>query len=100
MRPDFQRAEWASAFLNLFFDNYYDHGGDFINLQDFKGGYALYCFNVEGQTGDDIYNKQEWAHCRLELGFATAPTRSLSLILYGVFPGGFVVNKVRSVMQL
>ena len=98
LRPDFTRAWTAHEYLNLFWDGV--NQSDFINRNEFSAGYSIFCIDVAGSGEGDVFIKQRYGHCRLELAFGSTVSKALTMLVYSRFPGGLSIDKTRNVTLL
>ena len=99
LTPDFSTGDYTSSFLSMFFNNYpHNGGGNWITRSDFANGYALFCFDIQGETSEDIYGVDRKGFTKLQLTFAS-PTPNLMILLYSSFSGLLKVDKARNVIQ-
>lgn len=67
----------------------------YLSLLDFRGGCALFVFNVDDSVD---FNTKRKGDCRLELRFASALPESVTVIMYGKFPRIMHIDQSRSVL--
>jgi hypothetical protein len=53
-KPDFSTNHYTKEFLSMFMHEYPRQGGNFISLEDFGKGYAIYCFNLDRQANKQV----------------------------------------------
>ena len=98
LKPNFGTGDYTSSFLSIFFNKYPHHGGgNWITREEYASGYALFCFDIQGEASEDIFGKTRSGYTKLQLNFAT-PTPNLMLVLYSLFPSMIKVDKARNVI--
>jgi hypothetical protein len=98
-QPDFVNNDYVTEFNSLFFNKYPQHGGNFIERNDYSGGYALYCFDIEGQVGNDLMSIPRNGQTRLTARFATALPHPVTLIIYSMIGSVMRIDKARNVFM-
>ncbi|CAC5416060.1 unnamed protein product [Mytilus coruscus] len=90
------------AFNSMFekTDKWACDSGNQLNRNDFVGGYALYCFEIEPNFGDDgtYLHLLKQGNVSLEVQFSSALRYSISCIVYAEYPGYFEINAARDVI--
>lgn len=90
------------AYNNMFevSDKWMRDAGNQLDRNDFAGGYALYCFEVEPNFGDDgsYLHFLKQGNVRLEVQFSQALRDAVSCIVYAEYPGYFEINASRDVV--
>jgi len=90
------------AFNNMFevTDKWLSDSGNQLTRSDFAGGYALYCFEIEPNFGDDgtYLHLLKQGNVRLEVQFNSALRNAISCIVYAEYPGYFEINAARDVI--
>ncbi|CAC5369840.1 unnamed protein product [Mytilus coruscus] len=90
------------AFNSMFevTDKWTCDSGNQLNRNDFAGGYALYCFEIEPNFGDDgsYLHLLKQGNVRLEVQFSSALRDAISCIVYAEYPGYFEINAARDVI--
>lgn len=90
------------AFNNMFevTDKWLHDSGIQISRNEFAGGYAMYCFEIEPNFGDDetYLHLLKQGNVRLEVQFSLALTDATSCIVYAEYPGYFEINAARDVI--
>ena len=90
------------AFNNMFevTDKWLHDSGIQISRNEFAGGYAMYCFEIEPNFGDDgtYLHLLKQGNVRLEVQFSSALTDAISCIVYAEYPGYFEINAARDVI--
>jgi len=90
------------AFNNMFevTDKWLHDSGIQISRSEFAGGYAMYCFEIEPNFGDDgtYLHLLKQGNVRLEVQFSSALTDAISCIVYAEYPGYFEINAARDVI--
>ncbi|XP_071177997.1 uncharacterized protein F54H12.2-like [Mytilus edulis] len=90
------------AFNSMFevTDKWACDSGNQLNRNDFAGGYALYCFEIEPNFGDDgsYLHLLKQGNVRLEVQFSSALRDAISCIVYAEYPGYFEINAARDVI--
>ena len=98
LKPNFGTGDYTSSFLSIFFNKYPHHGGgNWITREEYASGYALFCFDIQGEASEDIFGKTRSGYTKLQLNFGT-PTPNLMLVLYSSFPSVIKVDKARNVI--
>lgn len=71
-----------------------------IDRVDYAGGYALYCFEIEPNFGNDgnYLTLVKQGNVRLEAQFTRALTEATTCIVYAEFPGYFEINSARDIV--
>ena len=71
-----------------------------IDRTDYAGGYALYCFEIEPNFGNDgsYLTLVKQGNVRLEAHFAKALAEATTCIVYEEFPGYFEINSARDIV--
>jgi hypothetical protein len=67
-----------------------------ITLYDFANGYAFYVFNLNN-TDEGINSKPRQGNTKINLELTTAPTQTLTLIVYAITPKTLLINEERLV---
>lgn len=90
------------AFNNMFevTDKWLHDSGIQISRSEFAGGYAMYCFEIEPNFGDDgtYLHLLKQGNVRLEVQFSSALTDAISCTVYAEYPGYFEINAARDVI--
>lgn len=90
------------AFNNMFevTDKWLHDSGIQISRSEFAGGYAMYCFEIEPNFGDDgtYLHLLKQGNVRLEVQFSSALTDAIRCIVYAEYPGYFEINAARDVI--
>jgi len=90
------------AFNNMFdvTDKWMRDSGNQLSRNDFAGGYALYCFEIEPNFGDDgtYLHLLKQGNVRLEVQFSSALADAISCIVYAEYPGYFEINAARYIV--
>lgn len=90
------------AFNNMFevTDKWLHDSGIQISRSEFAGGYAMYCFEIEPNFGDDgtYLHLLKQGNVRLEVQFSLALTDATSCIVYAEYPGYYEINAARDVI--
>ena len=90
------------AFNSMFevTDKWMRNSGNQLDRNDFAGGYALYCFEIEPNFGDDGTYLQllKQGNVRLEVQFSSALKEAVSCIVYAEYPGYFEINEARDII--
>ncbi|CAC5383161.1 unnamed protein product [Mytilus coruscus] len=90
------------AFNNMFevTDKWMRDSGNQLNRNDFAGGYALYCFEIEPNFGDDgtYLHLLKQGNVRLEVQFSSALTDAINCVVYAEYPGYFEINASRDIV--
>ena len=89
---------YMHEFLSLFKNRYPQAEGNFIQRNDYPGGYALYCFDLKSGTGDNLFSTPESGHTRLTAAFASPLPHPVTLITYALFPSSFKIDHARNVI--
>ena len=94
-------ANFMNVKHNLLFNSYgidtEDKGQD-VSISDFKNGYALFCFDLNGGLGKNSLSLIEQANIKVEVYFKTGLTENITAILYGQFTDVFKIDQLRNVM--
>ena len=70
----------------------------FIKRDDFKRGYCLYCFNLDGSNVDSDYvAQQNVGLSRLDMKFASGLKESVTIVMYATFNALLRVDHTRNV---
>lgn len=71
-----------------------------LSRNDFPGGYALFCFEIEPNFGNDAsyLSLLKQGNTRIEVQFSTALTAAISCIVYAEYPGYFEINASRDIL--
>ena len=96
LHPNFQEGEYTSSYLNLF-------GGGFtkssiISMKDFPNGYSLFLFNLQRQTGGDLYSREKHGNVRVKVKFAKPLQENVTAVVYAKFPAMATINASRNVV--
>ena len=94
-QPDFESFEHTDVMYRMFFND--QNVGNIIELRNFKDGYVLFCFDLDGESSKDIMVDQKFGQCRLEVSFGTALPETVTLIAYALFPSLLKIDKARNV---
>jgi len=90
------------AFNNMFevTDKWLQDSGIQISRSEFAGGYAIYCFEIEPNFGDDgtYLHLLKQGNVRLEVQFSSALREAISCIVYAEYPGYFEINAARDII--
>ena len=96
---NFTAGNFVEAFNALQLTKRIEGSGNDIQRGDFGSGYAIYCFNIDSNWIKGLIPQKKSGHSRISLRFGTALTAPVTLILYGVFPDQFKIDKVRAIIQ-
>ncbi len=70
----------------------------FIRREDFKNGYCIYCFSLDGSNVDSDYvAQQNVGLSRLDIKFASALEESVTIVMYATFNALLRVDHARNV---
>lgn len=61
-------------------------------------GYAVYVFDIQSTSGENVFGKLEKGRSKLSARFGTALPEAVTAIVYGKFPSEFKIDKSRAVM--
>lgn len=92
-QPDFEANCYTSSYLGLFAGRSNDDWGNDIAKSDFKGGYALYVFDVYSPEG--LIRK---GHTRLQIRFGKALEEVATVVVYAVFPSLLQIDSSRKIL--
>lgn len=105
MRLNFNAASGRTiipAFNNMFevTDTWLQDAGNQLDRSDFAGGYAIYCFEIEPNFGNDgsYLSLLKQGNVRLEVQFSSALAHATSCIVYAEYPGYFEINAERDII--
>lgn len=105
MRLNFNSASGRTiipAFNNMFevSEKWLHDSGNQLDRNDFAGGYALYCFEIEPNFGNDgsYLSLLKQGNVRLEVQFSSALPHATSCIVYAEYPGYFEINAARDII--
>ena len=71
-----------------------------VDRTDYAGGYALYCFEIEPNFGNDgnYLTLVKQGNVRLEAQFSKSLAEATTCIVYAEFPGYFEINAARDIV--
>ena len=102
LTPDFQTKQTARAFVNLSqaTGKYFQDEDNGISREDFENGYSLFAFDLTPDLSSDseVHGHLTRGNLRIELGFADALTKTVTLIVYGEFDNCILVDRNRNVI--
>jgi hypothetical protein len=96
-------SNFSKAYLSLFAGTgkYGRDSSNFIGRNDYKKGYAIYCFNIdpafERESQQPITTR---GNLKIEIRFKEALTENATLLIYGNFPQTIEVDQARNVFAL
>lgn len=98
---DFEGNSFVRAFASLFTgtgkDNL-DEGND-IDRQEYPQGYALYAFDLSPDLAeDDHFNLVKQGTVRLDVKFAAALERTITVVVYGEFENVIEIDRNRNIV--
>lgn len=95
---DHFKHAYASAQSALGYFNSDDSNG--LTLEHFKYGYNLYCFDLTPDANSDAPYRSptNFSSLRLELGFRKVLTKTINVVLFGVFDSKLEITKLRDVI--
>ena len=96
LQPNFQEGEYTSSYLNLFGGGY--KKSCIISMKDFPSGYSLFLFNLQSQTGGDLYSREKHGNVRVKVKFAKPLQENVTAIVYAKFPAMATINASRNVI--
>ena len=69
-----------------------------IKRDEFAGGYALFCFNIDNSTqGDEVLNPQTVGLSKMEIKFAESLKQSVTVIMYAAYNSLLRVDEARNI---
>jgi hypothetical protein len=90
------------AFNNMFevTDKWLQDSGIQISRSEFAARYAMYCFEIEPNFGDDgtYLHLLKQGSVHLEVQFSSALGDAISFIVYTEYPGYFEINAARDII--
>ena len=92
------RTGYVHEFLSLFKSTYPQAEGNWIQLSDFPGGYAIYVFDLKPGVDEKLFSTVQQGHTRLSARFERELPEPVTAIVYGVFPSEFKIDHVRNVI--
>ncbi len=88
IEPDFSKNQYVDAYA-LMFASYFTHDkGNYIQLEEFDGGYAIYVLDI----GGDIVG-----NTKLEVRFAKPLVNAVNIVIYASFPHTMEIDATRNV---
>lgn len=100
LRPNFDKGEYARAYMSLFSANgnlYKDNGID-LTRNEYANGYTLFAFDLSPSVGEDSLSLIRKGNFRVEMHFAVPLTTTVNLLLYAEFDDVFEINKDRQIL--
>ena len=102
LKPEFDNGgQYARSYLSLFqgLNTFGEDTGCNISPGEYKGGYALFCFDLSPSLLDGSQAELlRSGSLRLEIGFKNALTDAVHVIVYGQFDGLIEINQARQVL--
>ena len=89
---------YTHEFLSMFENEYPQSDANWVSRSDFKGGYAIYVFDIKPGTGGSLFSKIHKGHTRLSARFARGLQEPINVIAYGIFPSEFRIDQTRNVL--
>ena len=100
LKPNFTRNEFVRLFFTLLRDTdiYFTNATNDISQNDFKGGSALFYFNLSAdQKSDKNFELVKNGNIRLEITFSEPLTESVNVIVYSEYQNLIEIDKHRNV---
>ena len=100
LKPNFTRNEFVRSFFTLLRDTgiYFTNATNDISQNDFKGGSALFCFDLSAdRKSDENFELVKNGNIRLEITFSEPLTESVNVIVYSVYQNLIEIDKHRNV---
>lgn len=93
LEPNFKSGNYVESFQSVF--NVNPQAG--LKYEDYKEGYALYCFDLNQNDEEHVKHIRKQGHTRLEIRFSEALPETATLILYAKFPQILEIDESRKV---
>ena len=102
LQPDFAGRRFICSFLSLYTETgqyYLDEGID-LTKDDFKGGNALFAFDLTPDLGScgENFELVKNGNLRLEVHFAQALPATVNAVIYAEFDNLLQIDKSRNVV--
>ena len=101
IEPNFTTNNYITAYANLFAGTgklMKDEGTD-IRREDFRGGYALYAFDLTADLAEEgHFNLMKHGNIRLDLKFLVALPNTINVIAYAEFGSVLEIDKSRNII--
>ena len=98
LKPTFTRNEFVRSFFTLLRDTgiYFTNATNDISQNDFKGGSALFCFDLSAdRKSDKNFELVKNSNIRLEITFHEPLTESVNVIVYSEYQNLIEIDKHR-----
>ena len=89
---------YVNEFLSLFKSRYPQAEGNWIQRQDYPGGYAIYVFDVKPGIKGSLFSASQSGQTRLNARFARELPEPVTIIAYGMFADNFKIDHARNVL--
>ena len=66
-------------------------------MKEFANGYSLFLFNLQSQTGGELFSREKAGNLRVTLRFGKPLKENVTAILYAKFPATVSINESRNV---
>jgi hypothetical protein len=97
---NYTNNQYMPAYLSLFtgLGRYHSSFGNEISRDEYKSGYCFYVFDIDSANSKDFVKLMKKGHTRLSIRFENAPKTTLSVIVYGQFPGMLQIDEARNIL--
>ncbi len=99
LQPNFADNNFIEAYTTLFTGTgkYGQNSGNYIQREEYDGGYSLFVFDIDARGGDLSHAYLQRGSTRLELRFNSALPEAITVIVYGTFPATLQIDQARNV---
>lgn len=97
-QPNYGTGSYVNEFNSLALFKSVKQKGHDITRADFINGFCLYCFDLQSNYDQTLHPLSEKGQLRLSFRFASALTEAVTVVVYGVFPQTFKIDKTRAVI--
>nr|XP_039261897.1 uncharacterized protein F54H12.2-like [Styela clava] len=99
--PNFERGQTVRGYLSLFTETgqFFRDEGNNITKHDYENGYTLFCFDLSPSlsSGNTHFDLIKQGNLRIEVHFAQALPRTISLLLFLEYENIIEISKTRNV---
>ena len=97
---DYKNNLYITPYLSLFtgIDRHNNVFGNEISREEYKSGYCLYIFNVDGRKDQEFVKLTKRGHTRLSIRLATPSARTLTVVVYAQHPAVLEVDESRNIL--
>ena len=101
LQPNYSGDKYVSSYLSTFTatGKYLMNEGNYISRKQFKDGYCMYVFDIEGKHGKEFMNLVRRGHTRLTIRFQSATTDNVCVLVYGKTPAILEIDETRNILK-